>query len=188
MRINCINDLHQIGLAYRSWEGDNGDKYPMQVSVTLGGSMEMVSTGNVMQTFLVMSNELSTPKVLYCSLNRAHFVTNSFAGLTSSNISYFVGVDVTNELNPQMILTGDANLAINGVPVKSGLLKLTQDSSVSWASGRHMTDRHLLMLPVHNQPIGNIGLADGSVQQDTIADLQTAVSQTCLATNRLDIP
>jgi prepilin-type N-terminal cleavage/methylation domain-containing protein len=186
-RINCINNLHQIGFAYKSWEGDNADKFPMQVSVTLGGSMEMAATGNVTQTFLVMSNELSTPKVLYCSFDNTHFVTNSFAGLTSSNISYFVGVDAS-DVNPQMILSGDANLEINGVPVKSGLLKLTQHSPVSWASGRHMTDYHVFFLPVHNEPAGNIGLDDGSVQQVNTAGLQSAFSQTDLATNRLAIP
>ena len=27
-KINCINNLKQVGLAFRIWEGDNGDKYP----------------------------------------------------------------------------------------------------------------------------------------------------------------
>ena len=65
-KINCTNNLKQVGLAYRIWEGDNGDIYPMGISVTNGGSMEMVATGNVVQTFLVMSNELSTPRILHC--------------------------------------------------------------------------------------------------------------------------
>ena len=52
--INCANNLKQLGLAYRIWEGDNGDIYPMGISVTNGGSMEMVATGNVVKTFLVM--------------------------------------------------------------------------------------------------------------------------------------
>src|SRR5579859_6109834 len=57
--INCTNNLKAIGLAYRIWEGDNNDLFPMGVSVTNGGSMEMVATGNVVQSYLVMSNELS---------------------------------------------------------------------------------------------------------------------------------
>src|ERR1035438_9589462 len=61
---SCVNNLKQVGLAYRIWEGDNGDIYPMGISVTNGGSMEMVQTGNVLQTFQVMSNELSTPRIL----------------------------------------------------------------------------------------------------------------------------
>ena len=31
-RINCVNNLKEVGLAFRIWEGDNGDKYPMAVS------------------------------------------------------------------------------------------------------------------------------------------------------------
>src|SRR5579859_1869853 len=56
-RLGCVNNLKQVGLAYRIWEGDNNDIFPMGISITNGGSMEMVATGNVAQTFLVMSNE-----------------------------------------------------------------------------------------------------------------------------------
>ena len=65
-RVGCVNNLKQVGLAYRIWEGDNGDTYPMGISVTNGGSMEMVQTGNAILTFQVLSNELSTPKILIC--------------------------------------------------------------------------------------------------------------------------
>ncbi|MGH7994135.1 MAG: hypothetical protein ACREDQ_11500, partial [Limisphaerales bacterium] len=58
-RINCVNNLHQINLAYKIWEGDHSDNFPMGVSVTNGGSMELVVTGNVVETFVLMSNELS---------------------------------------------------------------------------------------------------------------------------------
>ena len=30
-RINCVNNLKEVGLAFRVWEGDNGDQYPMAV-------------------------------------------------------------------------------------------------------------------------------------------------------------
>src|SRR5947209_5943377 len=44
-RIQCVNNLKQDGLAYRIWAGDNGDKYPMQVSTNKGGSLEYVADG-----------------------------------------------------------------------------------------------------------------------------------------------
>jgi len=28
-KINCVNNLKQLGLAYKIWEGDNGDILPM---------------------------------------------------------------------------------------------------------------------------------------------------------------
>jgi hypothetical protein len=49
--INCINNLKQVGLAYRVWEGDNSDIYLMGISVTNGGAMELVQTGNVVSVF-----------------------------------------------------------------------------------------------------------------------------------------
>jgi competence protein ComGC len=174
-KINCVNNLKQIGLAYRIWEGDNGDVYPMGISVTNGGSMEMVATGNVVQTFLVMSNELGTSKILYCPEDKAHTITNMFAGLANSNISYFVGVDVTNEINPQMIISGDSNFENAGVPVKSGLWQFWTNDPVNWSATRHAG-------------MGYIGLADGSVQEATTSYLRQMVQQTGLATNRLAIP
>ena|ERR1041385_2148903 len=45
------------GLSFRVWEGDNGDKYPMQVSRTNGGSMEFITGPNAFLHFQVMSND-----------------------------------------------------------------------------------------------------------------------------------
>ena len=33
-KISCTNNLKQDGLAFRIWEGDNGDKLPMAVSTS----------------------------------------------------------------------------------------------------------------------------------------------------------
>src|SRR3974377_940976 len=71
-RINCTNNLKQVGLAFRTWALDNQDAYPMRVSVASGGAPAAVGIRNtagvigVSSFFQVMSNELSTPQVLYC--------------------------------------------------------------------------------------------------------------------------
>jgi prepilin-type processing-associated H-X9-DG protein len=74
-----------------------------------------------------------------------------------------------------MFLSGDDNFAIGGVPVKSGLLQLLTNTPVAWTKTRHKL-------------YGNIGLADGSVQQLTTDGLRQALQQTGVATNRLVIP
>jgi prepilin-type N-terminal cleavage/methylation domain-containing protein len=184
--LNCINNLKEVSLAYRVWEGDNGDKYPMGVSVTNGGSMEMVATGNVVQTFLVMSNELSTPKILVCAQDKEHkAATNFYENFTSKNISYFVGVDA-DESKPQMILSGDDNFEISGAPIKSGLIQISTNTDVAWSSGRHVSYKEHFWMPTHG--MGNICLADGSVQQVSTVGLQQSISQTGVTTNRLAIP
>lgn len=136
--INCVNNLKEISLGYRIWEGDNGNLYPMNVSVTNGGAMESAATGDVAAVFQVMSNELSTPEILVCPLDTTHALATNFAvGFSAKNISYFAGLDATNDLNPQMLLVGDNNFSVDGVPAKAGLLKVSTNSIVAWLPGRH---------------------------------------------------
>jgi competence protein ComGC len=187
-RIYCINDLKQIGIAFRLWEGDHADKYPMQVSVTNGGVMELIATGNVAACFQVMSNELYTPRILLCPKDTRRVLASNWSTLSNSNISYFVGLDVTNETNPQMFLSGDDSFTIGGVPEKSGLLELSTNTSIAWSSGRHIAYNVHFWTPARYKFAGNIGLADGSVQQLTTDGLRQALQQTGVATNRLAIP
>src|SRR5438105_4650643 len=43
--ICCNCNLKQIGLSFRTWALDHRDRYPMQVSTTNGGTMELAGTG-----------------------------------------------------------------------------------------------------------------------------------------------
>jgi len=174
MRLSCTSNLKQISLAFELSMGDQGDKYPMGISVTNGGSMEMVETGNVVQTFLLMTNGLNTPKILFCPADTSRFWTNDFAGLSNSNISYFVALDA-NDNYQERLLSGDCNFEIGGVPVKSGLLEIPINTPVAWTAARHKF-------------AGNIGLCDGSVQMVDNSSLTKLFNQTDLATNRLAIP
>ena len=134
-KINCTNNLKQIGLAFRIWEGDNGNRPPTQVSKELGGAMELVATGHAAVVFQVMSNELSTPKVLICHSDTNHIAaTNWTTDFRNTNVSYFVGLDAPDNY-PESILTGDDNLAIKSVPVKSGVMELSKNVPPAWTRG-----------------------------------------------------
>ena len=147
----------------------------MSVSVTNGGVMELTGGLEAWKTFLVMSNELSTPKIFMCPEDTEHFsATNFSVGFSAQNISYFIGLDA-DESNPQILLSGDDNFAVGGVPVKSGRLDLTANTPVTWTAARH----HFA---------GNIAVADGSVQQLSQNELKHAIQQTTLMTNHLAIP
>ncbi len=85
-KINCVNNLKQVGLAFRIWEGDNGDMFPMAVSLhRQGGAKENIlnssqtttpagATYGVYYEFEVMSNELATPKVTWCPSDQSRSV------------------------------------------------------------------------------------------------------------------
>jgi prepilin-type processing-associated H-X9-DG protein len=179
--INCINNLKQIGISYRIWEGDHGDKYPMQTSVTNGGTMELANGINAWINYSVMSNELSTPKVLICPADTGKIAATNFTtDFNNSKISYFVCLDA-EDTNPQMFLSGDDNFAIGGVPVKSGLLQLSTNKPISWTAARHNRAGDI-------GGEGNIGFADGSVQTMNNSYLTNLLSQAGVATNRLAIP
>ena len=171
----CVNNLKQTGLAFRIWEGDHGDRYPSFVSWTNGGSMEFRSGLNAFRHFQVMSNELSTPRVLMCPQETDTFrsVATNFFNFNNSNISFFVGVDAT-ETNPLMTLSGDRNIT-NGIRIRNGLMDLTAKSPAGWTE------------EMHNK-VGNICLSDGSVQQVSISGLRQTITNTGLPTNWLQIP
>jgi len=173
-RINCVNNLKEIGLSFRTWALDNQDNYPMRVSITNHGAMELASTGLLFSVFQVMSNELSTPKVLRCPTDTKRKCANGFTtAFGNSNLSYFVGIDST-DTNPQMFLAGDRNIT-NGVTPNRGLLDLSSDQPAGWTEDFH--DRQ-----------GNVGLADGSVQQFSRSKLQEALKYTGSTNNRILLP
>ena len=101
-RINCINNLKQDTLAFKMFAGDNSDKYPMAVGSI--STQNLQGAGNLGYLFNTMTNELSTPKILYCPSDTmgVHAVTNIWpiASANNSYISYFVCVNGSGEPYP----------------------------------------------------------------------------------------
>lgn len=190
-KINCVSNLKQVELAYRIWAGDNNDKYPIEVSVTNGGAMELIATGDVVDCFLIMSNELSTPKILICPDDTNVINTNYYFGpsFCSKNISYFVGADA-DEKYPERLLSGDDNFEINGSKIPPGLFEFSTNAPIAWSPGRHdeITRIPYLRISLHHHLVGNFGFADGSVGMFFTPDLQQVLLQTGLVTNHLAIP
>jgi hypothetical protein len=189
-RIGCVSNLKQIGLAFRMWSNDHGEKFPWEVSTKNGGTLELISSGDVLPHFQAISNELNTPKVLICSndgqrVGNRRIAFDASGGapaaqiLDSANqISYFVGLDADQSM-PQTILSGDRNVASPTVKPAKGVLSITTNDRVEWTKA------------LHNQA-GNIGLADGSASQATPQQLdkqfQAAIASTTQAVHRIALP
>ncbi|HSY19766.1 MAG TPA: prepilin-type N-terminal cleavage/methylation domain-containing protein [Candidatus Acidoferrales bacterium] len=188
-RLRCTNNLKQTALAIKVWAGDHNDKYPMAVSVTNGGAMELMETPDAWKIFQMMSNELGTPKVIYCPADLAHGTcATNFTDDLKNKISYFIGADAT-DANPQTLLSGDDNFLLNQSPVHPGLVTVTSPAQLEWDGDRHgsVTDQGWFNKP-KKLGSGNIALTDGSVQGVTPIGLTNLVYNTGLATNRLVIP
>ena len=172
-RLVCVDNLKQIGLSFRLWPED-GDQYPMKLPERFGGAQESADTGAVWRIFQVMSNWVEEPSRLICPED-TRSPASSWSGLSSNDqASYFVGLDA-EDVRPNMLLSGDRNIALNGKRL-NGVVALGTNSPVQWTAEA-----------IHRGE-GNIGYADGSVQQFNTKKLQAALADSGDATNRLVFP
>jgi len=140
-RAQCATNLKQVVLAFKVWEGDHGDKYPMAVSSTAWGAKESVSSlanctsalppagYGLTNVFCVMSNDVINMKILYCPTDLSKTALPSDAAYAQTgpiakaalswgsfgpgNLSYFVMGDAQDKY-PKMIFTGDRNIGTKG--------------------------------------------------------------------------
>lgn len=131
-RISCLNNLKEIGTAYRLWAGDNADLMPAEQTVKKGGWADFLTNANqgalCWTNYAILQNDLGqSPKLLICPCDErkaAADFTNDFKDNT--HVSYFVGV-TANDNYPQSIQGGDRNL---------GPLKPDPDYGFSPKSGK----------------------------------------------------
>jgi prepilin-type N-terminal cleavage/methylation domain-containing protein/prepilin-type processing-associated H-X9-DG protein len=205
-RISCTNNLKQVGLAFRTWAIDNDGNNPMNVAgggntpanQDQGGAagvanMPNEGAGYVYHVFRCMSNELSTPKILFCPTemdgslrySATTFASSVVAGTaaqipyySNTNISYFVGWDA-QETSPQMFLVGDHSIGYNNAPnttaaapnpYRNKCVAIGTNAAAAPLSGVAWTDSS------QHQKQGNVALADGSVQGFSINALRTAAA------------
>jgi prepilin-type N-terminal cleavage/methylation domain-containing protein len=159
--IDCVNNLKQLGLGLRMWADDNSGKFPWAVDFTAGGSKD---SPEWVDHFRVCSNELVTPKILVCPLEKDKQKAADWTMLTGlENVSYFAGLSA-EETKPQSLLTGDGNIIGGGGGLEPHW-NTTLGSSIdaTW-DGK-----------VHGER-GHITRADGSVQKLNTVALRDQVS------------
>jgi prepilin-type N-terminal cleavage/methylation domain-containing protein/prepilin-type processing-associated H-X9-DG protein len=197
----CSNNLKQIGRAFRTWATDHNGNMPMTVAQALGGDAEdvgirtlsgtLAGSAGVSKMFLCLSNELRTPKILFCpaeyEIAYRQAATN-FAGVAAPgavpytndlNVSYFIGVDA-NETHPQMLLAGDHNIGGDANPPTTAFCAAPTTYSPSyaiWLGTNWLSDKGPAFMANQHDQEGNVAFADGSVQCFTRSQLQDALKK-----------
>ncbi len=217
-RIACVNNLKNVGLASRIFATDNSGRFPWDVPVSEGGAADYVAasggtnfpggpngqvnlTGNpAWAIFAVLSNELSTPKIILCPSDSKKKPAASWRAMLASNgntvtdpnksVSYFVGLTASEE-QPQSILGGDRNVT-NGVgstpPLFDGDKGTTTKGikvtllAPSGSPVRTLNTSAGFTGNIH-QNAGNFLLGDGSVQQVTSGRARDQFRDAAMATD-----
>ena len=175
-RIECVNNLHQLGIAFQVFTHDHNDKFPMAVPLAEGGSKEFVQNGRAaggdfyfsFRHFQALANEMGSPAILICPTDTRLPATN-FAALQNSNVSYFVGVNAESS-QPVSILAGDRNLAANP-PQNSTILYGGADVRLRWTWEMHQFKGNILFAGGQVEEWNNAALASGAGGQLAGADL-----------------
>jgi prepilin-type N-terminal cleavage/methylation domain-containing protein/prepilin-type processing-associated H-X9-DG protein len=201
-RIKCVNNLKNVGLAFRIFSTDNGDQYPMSIPAANGGSSDYNALPLLTYLhFAALSNELSTPKIVVCPSDSRTEATTFASNVVvtannknvvpfnnNKNVSYFVGIEA-DETRPQCFLSGDRNIIdpISNparVDTKTAVvtaLGTNHNSTPSPGTGAYYTNT------MHNLQ-GNVAMGDGSVQQFSSARLKDALKNTDDAKNLIAFP
>jgi prepilin-type processing-associated H-X9-DG protein len=198
----CTNNLKQVGLAFRTWSLNHNGNMPMAVAWAQGGDSNDVGfrvlaatqkttatsgSRGVSMMFLSMSNELSTPKNLYCPAESEFWIrqpATTFGGVggpgkvpytNDLNVSYFIGVD-GQETYPRMLLSGDHNLGGNANPPRTMYLAASSTGTPFLCFGTNfIANQGPAWLDTMHAQRGNVLMADGSVEWFNRSELQDAL-------------
>ena len=115
-RIQCVDNLKEVGVGFHVFMHDHNGRFPMQVPMKDGGSQEFAQNGFRVngefyfsfRHFLALSNEIATPKILACPADTRRPAAN-FGSFSNETLSYFVGVQAEYSV-PDSILAGDRNI------------------------------------------------------------------------------
>jgi hypothetical protein len=176
-RFQCVGNLKNVGLGFRTFAVDFDGKYPWQVDPTNGGIAippvgEAASpTNNVFTVFACISNEISTTKILHCPEDPRIPAPMTFAqgvalgDKAADYSSYFIGVSASDE-SVSSILGGDRHLLVKSAGLDyQDPRRYNRVVRLGASDVRSSNTNNIAWSPVMHSGCGNILLGDGSVQQ-----------------------
>jgi prepilin-type N-terminal cleavage/methylation domain-containing protein len=161
-RIQCVSNLKQLTAAMHLYVTDF-EKFPWRVAIADGGSQRKT---NVFSTFLVMSNEVITPKVIICPSDTRK-AAETWASLRETNVSYFLGIE-SKEDRPGSPLVGDRNLE-GGRPRRDCpvalVTRVADEFTAAYIPRANWTNT------IHRN-VGNVSIGDASAHMVTRKQIQ----------------
>lgn len=148
----CMNNLRITGIDLMVYAEDNHGKFPIQVSITNGGTMEYLDRNQTFPHYQKLTADTNLLRFLVCPADKTRKAAASFTTLADTNISYCLNADVSSNNPVQSIMIGDRYLQVNGQPVPHGTLVLNTNMDVAWT-------------PEFHQGGGVLGFADGHVPE-----------------------
>jgi prepilin-type N-terminal cleavage/methylation domain-containing protein/prepilin-type processing-associated H-X9-DG protein len=203
-RIKCVNNLKNVGLAFRIFATDNGDRFPYELQSGDGGTGDWITNAVEMyRHFQALSNELSTPKIVICpsdagkqeATNWTSSFTNGAKGTAPApgftTLSYSVGIDAA-ETFPQSFLSSDRNMTNNVNRKQASNPPLNQNQVVDMGAAPPAASAATINSAgwdnnVH-QNQGNACMGDGSVQQLSSARLRDQLRNSGTSANQFVFP
>ena len=159
--IGCVNNLKELDLGILMWARDQGDRYPWNVDVSLGGAQ---GSPDWTDNFRVCSNEVVSTKLLVCPRDiTKQAATNWTAMRGDMNVSYLFGKSST-QARTQDIVAGDGNV-IGGGGGLDAYWNVFLGSSIdaAWDKNQHVFK-------------GDLAMGDGSVKKIKTPDLRELIS------------
>lgn len=176
-RVKCSSNLKQIALAFKMYAGDNDGKFPW---VPKSSGTDFTNQLKVWQYFQTISNDLGSTKILLCPQEQeagkkqpAYEFSDSIYGLAhpsnqNHSVSYFLGI-YSGESLTNTILAGDRTVTTR---ISSQLYSSSGTNAVEIATNSIWSSAPM---QANHEGVGNLALADGSVQQTSTASLQAAL-------------
>ena len=182
-RVQCINQLRQIGLGFQIFAHEHNNRFPMQVPIENGGSLEFVKNGYQLtgefyftfHHFKTLASELVTPRILVCPADKQRQMADDFIFYDTDNVSYALGDDA-DETKPGNILSADRSMtgfefsALHDNTACYTIAAPNGGKNARWDAGL-----------THGANSGNLVLTDGSAH--TLNNLRLVETVRSIATN-----
>lgn len=180
-RIQCVGRLQQLGVAFHVFAHDHNSQFPMQVSMSEGGSQEFVENGYRVtgdfyfsyRHFQALSNEVTVPELLVCPTDQRVIAPN-FAVLQNTNLSYFINVKAEYGKS-DLFLAGDRNITEKWHG-PSTVVTVRNGNQYGWSGEMHRNKGNILFSDGHVEELNSLPVAFADLVLPTTAPPTTAGS------------